>query len=61
MFKDILEAAMVSTLEDVTGDGYSFHLTQTTVKNKFQETTTFFNNIFDVKKITDIRHVGAAK
>ena len=53
--KDILDAAMVSTLEEVTDVSLGFHITQTTVKPpRARKSLCLFTNIFDVKKITEI-------
>ena len=53
---------MVSSPEEITNDGPSLPMTQTTVKKPSAgKSLCFFINIFDVKKITDIRRVGAAK
>ena len=61
-FKDILEAAMVSTPQEIFYDSPILYTTQTTVKKPSAgKSLCLFTNIFDVKKITTIRLVGASK
>ena len=61
-FKDIIEAAMVSTPEEINDDIPSLTMTQTTVKKpSARKSLHLSTNIFDVKKRTAIRRVGAAK
>ena len=53
---------MVSNPEEITTYSPSLPMTQTTVKKpSASKSLCFFINIFDVKKITAIRRVGAAK
>ena len=53
---------MVSNPEEITNDGPSLPMTQTTVKKPSAiKSLCFFINMFDVKKITAIRRVGAAE
>ena len=60
--KDILDAAMVYTTEGVTNDILSLSMTQTTVKRtSAMKSLCLFTNIFDVKKKTAKRRVGAEK
>ena len=61
-FKYILEAAMFYTPEEITYDITSLTMTQVTVKKPSdKKQLRLFTNIFDVKKRTAIRCVGAAK
>ena len=53
---------MVSTIEEITDDSPSLPMTQTTVKKpSARKSLCLFTNIFDVKKKTAKRRVGAAK
>ena len=53
---------MVYTPEKVTDDIYILVMTQTTVqKASARKSLCLFTNIFDVKKKTEKRHVGATK
>ena len=57
-FKDILEAAMVSTLEEITDDSPSLPMTQTTFqKPNARKLLCLFTTIFDVKERTAICRV----
>ena len=61
-FKDILEAGIVSTPEEIIEDSPSLSVTQTEIKKpSARKSLRLFTTIFDVKKRTDIRRVGAAK
>ena len=61
-FKDILEADMVSNLEEITDDSPSFPVIKITVKTlSARKSLPLFTNIFDVQKRISIRTVGAAK
>ena len=60
--KDILDAAMVSTPEEIIYDSPSFPTTQKRVKKPSARKSLFlFTNIFDVKKKTAKRRVGDTK
>ena len=60
--KDIIDSAMVSTPEEITDDSTSLPMTPTPVKKiSARKSLCIFTNIFDVKKKTAKRHVGAAK
>ena len=59
--KDIIDAAMVSTTEEITDDSPSFTMNQTTVKKSARKSLCLFTNISDVKNKTAKRCVGAAK
>ena len=53
---------MVSNPEEITDDSPRLPMTQMTIKKpSARKSLRLFTNIFDVKKISDIRHVGAAK
>ena len=61
-FKDIIEAEMVSTLEEITDDSPCLPMTQTKVKKpNARKSLYFFTNVFDVKNRTSILCFGAAK
>ena len=61
-FKYILEAAMVSTPEEITDYSPSFPMTQTTSKKpSARRLLRLLTNIFDVKNRNDIRRFRAAK
>ena len=61
-FKDILEAAMVSTPEGFTNDSPISPMTSTPVKKtSARKSLCLFTNILDVKDKTATRRVGAAK
>ena len=61
-FKDIPEAAMVSTTEGFTNNSTRSPMTPTPVKKpSARKSLCFFTNILDVKKKTAIRQVRAAK
>ena len=60
--KDILDAAVVSTLEGVTDNSTSVPTTSTPVKKPSScKSLCLFTNIFDVKKKTAKHRIGAAK
>ena len=60
--KDILDAAMVSTPEEITYDSTNVAMTSTPVKKpSTRKSLCLFTNIFDVKNKTEKRHVGAEK
>ena len=60
--KDILDAAMLSTPEEIIDDSPSLPMTQTTVKKpSASKSLCLFTNIFDVKKKTAKCRVGAEK
>ena len=60
--EDVLDAGMVSTPEEITDDSFSLPMTQTTVnKPSARKSLCLFANIFDVKKKTSKRRVGAAE
>ena len=60
--KDILYAATVSTPKESTDDSPSFPITKTTVKKlSAKKPLCLFTNIFEVKKKTEKRRVGAAQ
>ena len=60
--KDIMDAAMVSTPEDVTDDSPSFPMTSTPVKKSgARKSLCLFTDIFDVKTKAEKCCVGAAK
>ena len=53
---------MFSTQEEITDGSPILPMTQTTFKKpSARKSLRLFTNIFDVKKRTAIRHVGAAK
>ena len=53
---------MVSTRKEIIDDSPSLSVTQTAIKKpSARKSLRLFTTIFDVKKITDIRRVGAAK
>ena len=58
-FKDIIEAVMISTPEEITDDSHSLPMTQTTVKKPSPgKSLHIITSIFDVKRRTAICHVG---
>ena len=58
----MIDAAMVSTPEEITNDSPSLPMTQTTVtKPTSRKALCLFTNIFDDKKKTSIRRVGTGK
>ena len=60
--KDILDAAMVYTPQEVTDVSPSLRITQTTVKKlSDRKSLCLFTNIFDVKNRTEIRRVESEK
>ena len=60
--KDILDYAMMSTPEDVRYDSPSLPMTSTPVKKSIAgKSLCLFTNIFDIKKKTSKRWVGAEK
>ena len=60
--KDILDAAMVSNPEGVTDDSTNVPMTSTPVKKlSARKSLCLFINIFDVRKKTAKRRIGAAK
>ena len=60
--KDIPEADMVSTSEEITDYSPSLNMTQTTFKKpSARKSLHLLTNRFDVKNRTSIRCVGAAK
>ena len=61
-FKYILEAAMFSTPEEITDDIPILTMNQTTIKKpSARKSLRLFTSIFDVKKRTAIRRLGATK
>ena len=61
-FKDIIEAAMVSTPEGLTNDSTTSPTTSTPFKKPHaRKSLCLFTNILDVKKKTDTRQFRAAK
>ena len=60
--KDILDADMVDTPEEIADYGPILPMTKTTVrKPSAGKSLCIFTNIFDVRKRTAIRRVGSAK
>ena len=60
--KYIIDAAMLSTPEEITYESPSFTMTQTTVKNpSARNSLCIFTNILYVKKKTSKRRVGATE
>ena len=60
--RDILDTAMVSKPEEVTGVSLSLFIPQKTVKKpSANKSLCLFTNIFDAKKRTAIRRVESAK
>ena len=60
--KYIIDSAMVSTTEEVTDDSPSLPMISTPFKKpRASKSLCLFTNIFDVKKKTAKRRVGAAK
>ena len=59
--KDVLDAAMVSTPEEITHYSHSLHMNQTTVKTSTSKSQCLFTSIFDVKNKTEKRRAGDAK
>ena len=58
--KDILDASMVSTPEEITYDSPSFSMTKTTVKKpSARKSLCLFTNIFDVKQKIEKHRVGS--
>ena len=60
--KDVIDAAMVSTPEEIIDDSPSFPMNQTTVKKtSAMKSLSLFTNISDVKPNTAQRRVGPEK
>ena len=60
--KDVLDADMVSIIEEITDDSPSFPITSTPVKKySARKSLCLFTHIFDVKNKTEQHHVTAAK
>ena len=60
--KDILDADMVLTTEEVTYDSPNVPMTSTTIKKPIaRKSLCLFTNILNVKKKTTKRRFGAAK
>ena len=60
--KGILDAAMVSTPEEVTDDSPNVPMKSTPVKKpSARKSLCLFTNIFDVRKKTEKRLVGSSK
>ena len=60
--KDVLDVAMVSTLEVVTDKSPSFPMTSTPVKKpSARKSLCFFTNVFDIKQKTAKHCNGGAK
>ena len=60
--KDILDASMVSTPEEVTSESTNVPMTSTPVKKpSARKSLCLFTNILNVKRKTAERRIGAAK
>ena len=59
--KDILDSAMVSTLEGVTDESPNFPMTSTPVFLSASKSLCLFTNIFDVKNKTTKHRIEAAE